>query len=127
MRGGTQTRDSDMGALATRPVVPRELRPFRAGLDGAGAGAVGFRALRGVMASGDESGTADVPAAPVLRGGVVARCALFGRLAQAERVVQISAPAGSGKTVLMRSWVAEAGLGRHAAWVTVDKIGRAHV
>jgi len=50
----------------------------------------------------------------------VSRCALFGQLAEAERVVQISAPAGSGKTVLMQSWVAEAGLARHAAWVPVD-------
>ena len=51
----------------------------------------------------------------------MSRCALFGRLSEAERVVQISAPAGSGKTVLMRSWIAEAGLGRHAAWVSVDR------
>jgi LuxR family maltose regulon positive regulatory protein len=50
----------------------------------------------------------------------VSRCALFGRLAEAERVVQISAPAGSGKTVLMRSWIAEAGLATRAAWVPVD-------
>jgi LuxR family maltose regulon positive regulatory protein len=50
----------------------------------------------------------------------VSRCALFGRLAEAERVVHISASAGSGKTVLMRSWIAEAGLARHAAWVPVD-------
>jgi len=50
----------------------------------------------------------------------VSRCALFGRLAEAERVVQISAPAGSGKTVLVRSWIAEAGLARHAGWVPVD-------
>ncbi len=49
----------------------------------------------------------------------MSRCALFGRLAEAERVVQMSAPAGSGKTVLMRSWIAEAGLARHAAWVPV--------
>jgi LuxR family maltose regulon positive regulatory protein len=49
----------------------------------------------------------------------VSRRALFGRLAEAERVVQISAPAGSGKTVLMQSWIAEAGLARHAAWVPV--------
>ena len=48
------------------------------------------------------------------------RCALLRRLAEAERVVQMSAPAGSGKTVLMRSWIAEAGLAQHAAWVTVD-------
>jgi len=50
----------------------------------------------------------------------VSRCALFGRLAEAERVVQISAPAGSGKTVLMRSWITEAGLATRAAWVPVD-------
>ena len=51
----------------------------------------------------------------------MSRCALFGRLAGAERVVQVSAPAGSGKTVLMRSWIAEAGLARRAAWVPVDR------
>ena len=50
----------------------------------------------------------------------MSRCALLRRLAEAERVVQISAPAGSGKTVLLRSWIAEAGLARHAAWVPVD-------
>jgi LuxR family transcriptional regulator, maltose regulon positive regulatory protein len=55
---------------------------------------------------------------------VVLRCALFGRLAGAERVVQLSAPAGSGKTVLMRSWNAEAGLARHIGWVPVDQEGR---
>jgi LuxR family maltose regulon positive regulatory protein len=49
----------------------------------------------------------------------VSRGALFGRLAEAERVVQVSASAGSGKTVLLRSWIAEAGLARHAAWVPV--------
>ncbi len=120
LKGDTQTGDGGMGALATRPVVPRELGPFRAGLDGPGDGAVGFRALGGVMASGDKPGTLNVPAAPPIRGGVVSRCALFGRLAEAERVVRISAPAGSGKTVLMRSWIAEASLSRHAAWVPVD-------
>ena len=31
----------------------------------------------------------------------------------------LSAPAGSGKTVLLRSWIAEAGLGERAAWVPV--------
>ena len=50
----------------------------------------------------------------------MSRCALFGRLAGAERVVQVSGPAGSGKTVLVRSWLAAAGLARHAAWVPVD-------
>jgi LuxR family transcriptional regulator, maltose regulon positive regulatory protein len=51
----------------------------------------------------------------------VLRGALFGRLAGAERVVQMSAPAGSGKTALMRSWIAEAGLARHTGWVPVDR------
>ena len=50
----------------------------------------------------------------------MSRRALFGRLAGAERVVQISAPAASGKTVLMRSWIAEAGLARQAAWVPAN-------
>jgi LuxR family transcriptional regulator, maltose regulon positive regulatory protein len=50
----------------------------------------------------------------------VSRYVLFGRLTEAERVVHISAPAGSGKTVLMRSWIAEAGLVRRAAWVALD-------
>src|SRR5712691_870777 len=115
-----QTRVGSMSELATRHVVPRELRPFRVRLDGPGNATVGPWALRGVTASADESGTPDVPAAPPIRGGVVSRCALFRRLAEAERVVQISAPAGSGKTVLMRSWIAEAGLARRAAWVPVD-------
>ena len=51
----------------------------------------------------------------------MSRCALFRRLTEAERVVQISAPAGSGKTVLMRSWITEAGLAPHAALVPVDR------
>ena len=50
----------------------------------------------------------------------MSRYVLFARLAEAERVVHVSAPAGSGKTVLIRSWIAEAGLARHAAWVPVD-------
>ena len=48
------------------------------------------------------------------------RDALFERLAEAERVVQISAPAGFGKTVLLRSWIAEASLTRRIAWVPAD-------
>jgi LuxR family maltose regulon positive regulatory protein len=44
---------------------------------------------------------------------------LFRLLTQAQRVVQVSAPAGSGKTVLLRSWIAESGLAERAAWVPV--------
>ena len=109
-----------MGRLATRQVASRELRPFQVRLDGPGNATVGLVALGGATTAAHESGTPDVPAAPPVTGGVVSRCALFGRLAEAERVVQISAPAGSGKTVLIRSWIAEAGLARHAAWVPVD-------
>jgi LuxR family transcriptional regulator, maltose regulon positive regulatory protein len=90
-------------------------------LDGPRNLAVGFRALPDGTASADEPGTPDVPAVPAVRSGVVLRCALFGRMAGAERVVQMSAPAGSGKTVLMRSWIAEAGLARHTGWVPVDR------
>ena len=67
------------------------------------------------------SGVADTPAAPPVRDGVVSRPGLFQRLTQAQRVVQVSAPAGSGKTVLLRSWIAEAGLAKRAAWVPVAR------
>src|SRR5262249_61351771 len=49
----------------------------------------------------------------------VARRGLCGRLRGAGRVTVLSAPAGSGKTVLLRSWIAETGLAERAAWVPV--------
>jgi len=52
--------------------------------------------------------------------GIVARHALFDLLAHAGRVAQVSAPAGSGKTSLLRSWIAEVGLAERAAWVLVE-------
>ena len=33
----------------------------------------------------------------------------------------VSAPAGSGKTVLLRSWIGEAGVADRAAWVPVGR------
>jgi LuxR family transcriptional regulator, maltose regulon positive regulatory protein len=54
-------------------------------------------------------------------GGVVARPGLFGRLGGPARVVVVAAPAGSGKTVLLRSWLAEAGLAEYAAWVPAGR------
>ena len=51
--------------------------------------------------------------------GVVCRPALFTRISEAGRVTVVAAPAGSGKTVLLRSWIAEAGLADRAAWVSV--------
>ena len=52
---------------------------------------------------------------------VVPRPALFDRLARAGRVTQLSAPAGSGKTLLVRSWIRQAGLAQSAAWVSVGR------
>jgi hypothetical protein len=104
-----------MSELAIRLVIPREPGPSRVGRDQPGNVAVGPWPVRDVVAPAGGPGTADGLAALAVRAGVVSRCALFGRLAEAERVVQISAPAGSGKTVLMRSWIAGAGLARHAA------------
>jgi LuxR family maltose regulon positive regulatory protein len=49
----------------------------------------------------------------------IAREALSGVLERAARVTLASAPAGSGKTVLLRSWIKERGLERHAAWLSV--------
>jgi LuxR family transcriptional regulator, maltose regulon positive regulatory protein len=65
--------------------------------------------------------TVDAEAAPVpaVREGIVFRRRLFARLGAAARVTQISAPAGSGKTFLLRSWIGEAGLADRAAWVSV--------
>jgi LuxR family transcriptional regulator, maltose regulon positive regulatory protein len=52
---------------------------------------------------------------------VIRRPALFERLSRAARVTQLSAPAGSGKTHLLRSWVDESGLAGNAAWVSVER------
>ena len=60
---------------------------------------------------------------PVVRGGIVSRPGLFERLGRAPRVTRISAPAGSGKTFLIRSWLFESGLADRAAWVTLQADG----
>src|ERR1700749_1956274 len=69
-----------------------------------------WRALR----DADRSPTA-------VRGGIVSRGELVERLAAAARVVIVSAPAGSGKTFLLRSWIAEARLSDSTAWVSVTR------
>jgi LuxR family transcriptional regulator, maltose regulon positive regulatory protein len=66
------------------------------------------------------SGTGDDLVAPAVRGGVVSRRVLFGRLGRVGRVTEVSAPAGGGKTFLLRSWIDEAGLAEHAARVSVQ-------
>ena len=69
----------------------------------------------------DESEVAVGHAAPGVRSWLVARPGLFERLSRAERVVHVSASAGSGKTFLLRSWIAAEGLGERAAWVSVGR------
>ena len=52
---------------------------------------------------------------------LILRPALFELLNTGERVVLVSAPAGSGKTFLLRSWIAAEGLGDRVAWVSVGR------
>jgi LuxR family maltose regulon positive regulatory protein len=52
---------------------------------------------------------------------VVPRRGLLGRLSGSVRVILVSAPPGSGKSVLLRSWISQAGLGERAAWVAAGR------
>ena len=49
------------------------------------------------------------------------RLGLFERLGASARVTVLSAAPGSGKTVLLRSWIGEPGLAGRAAWVPVGR------
>jgi LuxR family maltose regulon positive regulatory protein len=66
------------------------------------------------VAPANRSGAVGPPA------GIIPRPELFGQLSGAGRVAVVSAPAGSGKTFLLRSWIAESGLTGRAAWVAVQ-------
>src|SRR5215468_3982936 len=57
-------------------------------------------------------------------GGIVARPRLGRRLAARARVSVVSAPPGSGKTVLLRSWIGQAGLAGRSAWVPAGRSER---
>jgi LuxR family maltose regulon positive regulatory protein len=54
-------------------------------------------------------------------GGVVSRPELFGLLQRSARVTVLSAPAGSGKTVLLGSWISQADLTDRVAWVSARR------
>jgi LuxR family maltose regulon positive regulatory protein len=54
-------------------------------------------------------------------GRIVARPELFERLSASARVAVLSAPAGSGKTVLLRSWMEGTGLAGQVGWVPVGR------
>ena len=56
-----------------------------------------------------------------VRAWLIPRPGLFELLRAARRVVQVSAPAGSGKTFLLRSWIAAEGLSDRTAWVSVGR------
>ena len=58
---------------------------------------------------------------PRLPLDIISRQRLVGRLeSPASRVVLISAPAGSGKTVLVQDWIQ--GTGTSAAWLSLDSL-----
>lgn len=66
------------------------------------------------------SAAAPAMASPAARDGVISRPGLFERLGSAGRVTEVSAPAGSGKTLLLRSWIGAKGLAGRAAWLAVQ-------
>jgi LuxR family transcriptional regulator, maltose regulon positive regulatory protein len=84
---------------------------------------------RNEMTTASEPGvqTGDLGAAPAMSGGgapraaVVSRPGLWKQLTEAAQVTVVSAPPGSGKTVLLRSWIGETGLAERAAWVPVGR------
>ncbi len=62
-----------------------------------------------------------MPQAAYGQAAVVSRPALWSRLGEAARVTVVSAPPGSGKTVLLRSWLDQPGLAKRAAWVSAGR------
>src|ERR1700747_827018 len=64
----------------------------------------------------DESGSAAGRAVRPGARGVVPRQGLFLLLQESAPVTVMSAPAGSGKTAALRSWISEAGLSGRPAW-----------
>ena len=61
---------------------------------------------------------------PPLRNDLVARPRLLGRLNEAlttgRRLILVSAPAGYGKTTLVRDWVRSLAPDARVAWLTLD-------
>src|SRR5215472_618475 len=74
----------------------------------------------GTMGSAVGAGAVAGGAAGRGAGGVVSRPRLAGRLGAAQ-VNLVSAPAGSGKTVLLRSWIGQPGVGGSVAWVPAGR------
>src|SRR6202012_235050 len=85
-------------------------RGARPGADRSPPSAVGLTVLSAVSVGAG-------PVAGLATSGVVSRPGLFERLGAAPRVMVVSAPPGSGKTVLVRSWIDDAGLAERAGGV----------
>ncbi len=63
------------------------------------------------------------PAVPAENDTIIARSRLLEQLERAGRVTTISAPAGSGKTSLLGSWIRDAGLESTVAWLPLGRAG----
>ena len=72
-----------------------------------------------IKVAGMSEESATVPYLDV-KGGAVVRRELLERLNGAGRVTEVSGPAGSGKSVLLRSWIDEEALGERTARVSVQ-------
>jgi len=85
-----------------------------------------FLPRTGVVSRFNKQMPAGMKSGPVPSGrGLVRRVALFERLSSPGcGVVLVCAPAGSGKSVLMRSWLEAEGLEGRAAWVSVPRAER---
>ena len=74
-----------------------------------------------VAAAGDMAAVRPMVRHHTARAAVMPRPALWERLEGSARVAVVSAPAGTGKTVLLRSWVDAAGRTERVAWVPVGR------
>ena len=84
----------------------------------AGLGRTGATALAARVAGSVDGVTDSGP------GAMVARPQLLRRLDGPARVTVVSAPPGSGKTVLLRSWISQPGRSGRTAWVAVGRDNR---
>src|SRR6516225_5442360 len=113
LRQGRGGRSGPAGGIVSGACLEIEqLAAGRVGRRGAMIGTMSSVAGAGAVAGGATGGGA---------GGVVARPRLFGRLGAQARVSVVSAPPGSGKTVLLRSWISQAGVAGRAAWVPAGR------
>jgi LuxR family transcriptional regulator, maltose regulon positive regulatory protein len=105
------------GRAENAVLVPTFNEPRRDRSGGGRRHAPGKRRTDGLLAP-----TATANRLPAKRG-LVPRSALYGVLSATGPggVLLVCAPAGSGKTVLLRSWVDSEALGDHIAWVSVER------